>query len=127
MGVINLHNYNDISLLLLRLIVAAIFIDSGRRDLKDPAGRSASMGVSNVFTIFLGLAEIAGGLGLIFGVLIQYAAFGLVLVMVGAILKKALVWKTGFWGDKGIGWHYELMLIIMNAVIITTAGGSLKL
>ena len=120
---LNLVNYNNIVLLLLRFIVALIFIDSGRRDLQDPLGRGQSMGSGKNFAIFLGAVEVLGGLGLLFGVLTQLAAIGLILVMLGAIQKKAFVWKTGFWGKKDVGWHYELMLIIMNLVILVTAGG----
>jgi putative oxidoreductase len=72
---------------------------------------------------FLGAAEVAGTLGVIFGVLTQLAALGLVLVMLGAIQKKIFVWHTGFWGGKTYGWHYDLMLVVMNLVIIFTNGG----
>ena len=44
--------------------------------------------MSKAFTIFLGAAEFAGGLGVIFGVLAQLAAIGLILVMLGAIQKR---------------------------------------
>jgi len=54
--------------------------------------------LSKGFTIFVGAAEFAGSLGLIFGVLIQLAGIGLILVMLGAIQKKIFVWRTGFWG-----------------------------
>ena len=79
--------------------------------------------MSKGFTLFLGLAELVGGLGVAFGVLIQPAAIGLILVMLGAIQKKIFVWHTGFWGDKASGWHYDLMLVVMNLVILTTNGG----
>lgn len=125
--ILHLNNFTDLALLFLRLIVAAIFIDSGRRDLQDPTGRGQSMGASKAFAIFLGIAEICGGLGITFGVLTQFAALGLILIMIGAIQKKAFVWKTGFWGDKGIGWHYELMLVLMNLLILTTGGGKFLL
>jgi len=64
-----------------------------------------------------------GSLGVIFGVLTQLAALGLILIMLGAIQKKILVWHTGFWGGKTYGWHYDLMLVVMNVVIIFTNGG----
>jgi putative oxidoreductase len=73
--------------------------------------------------LFVGVAEIAGGLGLTFGVLTQLAAMGLILIMLGAIHKKIFVWHTGFWGEKSSGWHYDLMLVVMNVVIICTGGG----
>ena len=76
------------------------------------------------FTIFLGAAELGGALGVAFGVLTQLAAFGLILVMLGAIQKKISVWHTGFWGKNSDGWHYELMLILMNLVIAFTDGGA---
>ena len=65
----------------------------------------------------------AGGLGVAFGVLTQLAAMGLILIMLGAIQKKIFVWHTGFWGEKASGWHYDLMLVLMNVVIICTNGG----
>ena len=84
--------------------------------------------MSKSFTIFLGAAELAGGLGVISGVLAQLAAIGLILVMLGAIQKKIFTWHTGFWGKSGTnGWSYEIMLVVMNLVIVTTRGGNLTL
>jgi putative oxidoreductase len=74
-------------------------------------------------TRFLGLAELAGGLGVAFGMLTQLAALGLILIMLGAIQKKILVWKTGFWGKASDGWHYDLLFVAMCLVIATTGGG----
>jgi putative oxidoreductase len=48
---------------------------------------------------------------------------GLILVMLGAIQKKIFAWHTGFWGAKASGWHYDLMFVVMNLVIVTTNGG----
>ena len=79
--------------------------------------------MSKGFTIFLGAVELAGGLGVTFGVLTQLAAIGLILIMLGAIQKKIFVWHTGFWGDKGSGWHYDLMFVVMSMVILFTGGG----
>jgi len=114
----------DVSLLLLRVMVGLVFVTSGYSHLKDPEARSKSIEMPKSFTIFLGIGEVAGGLGVAFGVLTQIAAFGLILIMLGAIYKKAFAWHTGFWGDKSSGWHYELMLILMNLVIAATTGGA---
>lgn len=118
-----LSRFTDLALLLLRLMVGIIFLTSGWSHVKDPEGRSKSIAMSKGFTVVLGLGELAGSLGVIFGVLTQIAALGLILIMLGAIQKKILVWHIGFWGEKGSGWHYDLMLIIMNLVILTTGGG----
>jgi putative oxidoreductase len=48
--------------------------------------------------------------------------------MLGAAQKKIFVWHSGFWGKSGTnGWSYEMMLIAMNLVIVTTGGGDLAL
>jgi putative oxidoreductase len=118
-----LSNFTDLALLLLRLMVAAVFADSGIRHLKDPESRSKDIGMSKGFTVFLGAAELLGAAGVAFGVLTQLAAAGLILLMLGAIQKKIFVWHTGFWGKNNNGWHYDLMLVVMNLVIIANNGG----
>ncbi len=119
--------FSDVALLGLRLMVAAVFFESGRHHAADPVGRARSIGASPGFTRMLGLAEMAGALGVAFGVFAQAAALGLIAVMLGAIQKKIFVWHIGFWGDKTYGWHYDLMLLVANLVILTTGGGRLVL
>lgn len=118
-----LLQFQDLGLLLLRLMVAVIFVASGWSHVTKADERSKSIGMSKTFTLFLGTAEIAGSLGVAFGVLTQPAAIGLVLIMLGAIQKKIFVWKTGFWGEKTYGWHYDLMLVSMCLVILFSDGG----
>jgi putative oxidoreductase len=123
-----LTRYSDIALLLLRLTVGAVFLSSGWRHLTNAEARSKDIGMSKGFTIFLGAAEFAGGLGVVSGVLAQLASLGLILVMLGAIQKKIFVWHTGFWGKSGTdGWSYDLMQVVMCLVIATTGGGDLGL
>ncbi len=69
-----LLRYSDVGLLLLRLMVAVVFFSSGLSHLKDPVGRSKSIGASPAFTGFLGSAEVLGSIGVAFGILIQLAA-----------------------------------------------------
>ncbi len=116
-----LTRFADLGLLLLRLMVALVFITSGWKHLKNPAERSKSIGMSKGVTVFLGATEFLGSLGIAFGVLTQLAAFGLILVMLGAIQKKIFVWHIAFWANNG--WNYDLMLVVMNLVIVFTAGG----
>ena len=123
-----LTHFTDVALLLLRVMVGVVFITSGWKHLKDPEARSKDIGMSKGFTIFLGAAEVALSLGVIFGVLTQLAAAGLILIMFGAIQKKIFVWRTGFWGKSGTnGWSYDTMFAVMNLVIVTTGGGNLSL
>lgn len=119
--------YKDWALLLMRLLVALIFGSSGFSHLKSPQQRAQSIGMPVPFTIFLGAAELAGAIALAVGFLTQWAALGLILLMLGAIYMKAVKWKTGFWGENSMGWHYDLMLIVMSLVILTTGGGRIAL
>jgi putative oxidoreductase len=118
-----LTQFADFGFLALRLMVAVVFISSGWSHVTKSDERSKSIGMSKGFTIFLGAAEVARGLGVAFGVLTQLAALGLILIMLGAIQKKIFVWHTGFWGEKTYGWHYDLMFVVMNLVILFTDGG----
>jgi putative oxidoreductase len=122
-----LLRFSDVALLCLRLIVAAVFFESGRRHASDPVGRAASIGLSPGVTRILGWAEITAALALALGLITQVGALVLILVMLGAIQKKVFVWHTGFWGENTYGWHYDLLLLLANLVILTTGGGRLVL
>jgi putative oxidoreductase len=118
-----LLQFSDEALLLMRLLVGVVFVASGWSHAQDPVTRGKSIGLSPGLTRFLGMAELAGGLGVALGVLTQVAALGLILIMLGAIQKKIFVWHTGFWGKSSDGWHYDLLFVAMCLVIATTGGG----
>jgi putative oxidoreductase len=118
-----LLQFSDEALLLMRLLVGLVFISSGWSHAKDPVTRGKQIGMGPGFTRFLGVAELAGGLGIAGGVLTQVAALGLILIMLGAIQRKIFVWHTGFWGKSSDGWHYDLLFVAMCLVIATTGGG----
>ncbi|HZN97353.1 MAG TPA: DoxX family protein [Gemmatimonadales bacterium] len=118
-----LSQFTDFALLFMRLLVGWVFVWSGWSHTRDPVTRGKSIGFSPGITRFLGLAELAGGLGVALGVLPRIAALGLILVMLGAIQKKIFVWHTGFWGKSTDGWHYDLLFVAMSLVIATTGGG----
>ncbi len=118
-----LLQFEDLGLLILRLMIACVFFSSGLSHARDPVGRGKSIGASPGVALFIGIAEMAGAVGVASGLLIQFAAIGLMLVMLGAMQKKIFVWRTGFWGDKTYGWHYDLMFFVMCLVIVVTGGG----
>jgi putative oxidoreductase len=122
-----LLQFSDVALLCLRLLVAVVFFESGRRHASDPVGRAASIGLSPGVTRVLGWVEMAAALGVALGVFAQVGALVLMLVMLGAIQKKLFVWHTGFWGEQTYGWHYDLLFLVTNLVILTTGGGRLVL
>ncbi|HYL62406.1 MAG TPA: DoxX family protein [Candidatus Methylomirabilis sp.] len=90
--------YIDIAFLFMRLLIALVCGYSGWMHVTRLAERSKSLGLSKPFTAFLGIVELAGALGLATGVLARWAALGLILIMFGAIYRKALIWKRAFGG-----------------------------
>jgi|GEM_PF-505830 len=123
-----LAKFTDLALLLLRLMIGLVFFTSGWKHASNPEARSKDIEMSKGFTLILGVAECAGAAGVVFGVLTQFAAIGLIFIMLGAIQKKIFKWKTGFWGRHGTdGWSYDVTMILMNFIIATTSGGSFAL
>ena len=122
-----LAGLTDLALLLLRLLLAALFGSSGWSHVTKSEERAKSIGMSPAATRVLGAVEVAGAAALALGIFAQVAALVLAAVMLGAIRKKAFVWKTGFWGDEGQGWFYELLSLVCTLVIATTGGGSIAL
>ena len=104
-------------------MVGIVFVTSGWSHISKSEERSKSIGLSKGLTIFVGAVELLGGLGVTFGVLTQLAAICLIIIMLGAIQKKIFAWHTGFWGEKASGWHYDLIFVVMNLVILFTGGG----
>jgi putative oxidoreductase len=117
----------DVGLLALRLMVAGEFFPSGLTSVRNPAARAKENGLSPAFMVFIAIAEMAGSLGLVFGVLARWAAIGLMVIGAGAIQKKLFVWHQGYWGKDGYGAHYDLMLFAMNLAIATIGSGRLAL
>ncbi len=119
--------FADAALFALRLMMAALFGASGWSHLTRPKERAESIGMSPTFTLGLGIVELAGAVSLALGVWPQIGGIVLILVMLGALQKKIFVWKTGFWGESGQGWYYELLYIVCNVVIVATGGGSWRI
>lgn len=122
--ILDLSAFIPASLLLLRIIVAIVFFSSGKSHATDPVERGKNVGLSPSVTRFLGIAEIVAAFSIALGIFPQIGAAIVIVTMLGAIQKKIFVWKTGFYEDKGYGWHYDLILLIAALVIITTNGGA---
>jgi putative oxidoreductase len=111
------------AILFLRVLVMLVFATSGWRDLTQTAERAKSLGLSLGMTKLVGTVELLAGLGVGFGVLPHLSSAGLMIIMLGAMFKKAVVWKSGFWGKDSQGWHYDLLFFAMNLLVFASAGG----
>jgi putative oxidoreductase len=124
---INAFFLTPYALLALRLITATVFFSSGRSHVERPGERGKQIGMSPQATRFLGIMEVIAAISVAFGLLAQVGALIIMVVMLGAMQRKILVWGTGFYAEKGYGWHYDLTYFIAAWVIFSTDGGSLVL
>lgn len=107
----------DIFLLLARLVVGGIFIYHGWTKvsgMEGTVGFFGQMGLPAIFAYLVAYGELLGGLALVFGFLLEWAAIGLGIIMLGAIYY---VWPMGF---KVI----ELPLALLAVLSALWAAGS---
>lgn len=116
----------DFSLLLIRVLVAITFLVAARNKFRDIRGFAKHNGVPVPVARFIMTAELLGGLGMASGVLGQWAAIGLMLLMLGSIRFHVFVWKSPYWAAKG-GWEYDSMLFALCSVVAINGPGSLAL
>jgi putative oxidoreductase len=117
-------HYTDLSLFLLRVMIAIIFGTNAYHLVRTPQSKVGGLGKYPGFAIFLGVVEFAASIGMVLGLLTPMVAILLIIILIVTIVLKVSKWNTGFWGEDSIGWHYDLMLLIMNFVILCTGGGS---
>ena len=118
-----LNQFSDVALLLVQLVVATIFLSSGWRHLTDLETRAKRIEMPTWATAAVGGVELIAAVALILGVYPKIAALLLVGVMAGALYKKIFAWKVGYFSENGIGWHYELLLLLASLLIAATNSG----
>ena len=123
--IIELSQYSDIAFLILRLVIAVIFIYHALPKLKNASGMSQMMGMPAGMIFMLGLVEFASSLGMIFGFYIQIAAFLLAMVMVGAIYFKTAKWHIPFGAMDKTGLEFDLILLAANIILLVNGGGAI--
>jgi len=130
----------DFALLLLRLILAVVFVVHGSQKLlgwfggpgiKGFVGYVSSLGMPAAIGYLVILGEFFGGLGLAVGLLTRVAAAGLFVQMLGAVFL--IHWKSGFfmnWGGVGgkvEGYEYSLTLLVVALAVLVAGAGAYSL
>ena len=121
---INLFAYQDLSLLIVRIIISLIFLVHGFGKIKDISATAAGfemMGFKpgNLWGPLVAFGEIIGGLSMILGFYFQYGA-----MLLAVIMLAALIWKI-FKGQSLVG-GFELDLILLGTLLLLAtvpAGG----
>lgn len=123
-----METYNklqNVALLMLRLIVAAIFILAGIA--KWPFWNTPIEGMSETMANlvkFLSIVEPLGALALILGFLTRWAAAGLGIIMIGAIIiLSATMGATFFTQPQALGWDYNLLIFGGCLIFVAFGGG----
>lgn len=116
----------DCALLILRICSGIVFLYHGSAILfgafggPGPARFSAFMHAPVIVGFLVGLAQFAGALAMLTGILIRVGAVGIMVVMLGAIFL--VHWPHGFDVSKG-GIEFALtQLLIACALFLTGAG-----
>jgi putative oxidoreductase len=135
-----LSTENSYSAFVVRLTLGLVMFPHGAQKMLGWFGGYGFSGTMGFFTEKMGLpaafaalaiiAEFAGALGLITGLLSRVAAFGIASVMVGAILTSHLAngfFMNWFGNQTGEGYEYHLLALGLAIAVIIQGGGALSL
>ena len=124
-----LHAYADWGLLGLRLVLAAIFLVHGlsKRGMWKMQPSAQMPGSMIGIMRLLSVCEPLGALGVLTGVLAQWAAIGFCLVMLGAIYSKIVKWHMPFKAEDKTGWEFDLLILASSLVIVLMGPGAISL
>lgn len=113
-------------LLLVRVLLAVTFFQEVRIKLKDIKAFSKNDGIPVPVAYFLVVAEACAALGMLTGVLAQWAGVGLILLMSITICLHIFKWRSPYSASKS-GWEYDLLLLTLAAVITIMGPGQFVL
>ena len=114
----------DTTLLILRVIIAAIFLYAAYVKLIFWSGtpEGVSAGMANLIR-FLSIVEPLGALALFAGFMTRWAASGLAIIMVGAIYVTQFIMHIGFATPTGPGWNFPLAVLAGCVVLVAFGAG----
>ena len=104
--------YQNAALLVLRIVTAAIFYVAAY--VKFPFWSHAPEGISPFMlfaTRLLSIVEPLGATAILVGLLTRWAAFGLIIILLGAIYVSQVVYKIGFVMPTSPGWNFPLSVL----------------
>ncbi len=113
-------------LLAVRMILAVTFFAEAGVKFRNIKRFSKRDGVPIPVAYFIATAELCAALGMLSGVLAQWAGVGLVLLMCATISLHIFKWHSPYWANKS-GWEYDLIMLVLAAVIVTFGAGQFVL
>lgn len=116
----------SIVLLLVRLVLVVTFSYEAWFKLRDIRNFAKKDGLPVPVAVFVAVAELCAALGMLTGVLAQWAGLGIMLLMVATICFHIFKWHSPYWASKK-GWEYDLLLLVLAAVILVFGTGAFAL
>lgn len=117
---------HDVVLLLVRIMLAVVFGFAARNKLRDIKKFAKNDGLPVPVAYLVAGAEAAAALGMLTGVLAQWAGVGLMLLMLSTIYLHTVKWKSPYWASKG-GWEYDALMFILAAIVVVFGPGAFGL
>ncbi|GJM16758.1 MAG: hypothetical protein DHS20C13_20850 [Thermodesulfobacteriota bacterium] len=130
-----LHTNDDFGLFIARITLGIVILPHGLQKLLGMfggAGFSGTVyffegsGIPSAVAILIIIGESFGAIGLIIGLLSRLAAFGLTLIMLGAIFMVHLqngFFMNWFGNQSGEGFEYHLLALGLSLVVLINGGG----
>ena len=130
-----LHTNDDIGLFIARISLGIVILPHGLQKLLGLFGGAGFSGTVDFFVgsglpsavaILIIIAESFGALGLILGFLSRLAAFGITLIMLGAIFMVHIqngFFMNWFGNQAGEGFEYHLLALGLSFVVLIKGGG----
>lgn len=112
----------DVVLLLVRAVLVVVFGFGAYKKLGDVRTFAKKNGLVLPAAYFVAIAEAAAALGMLTGVLAQWAGVGLILLMLSTIYLHVFKWRSPYWASKG-GWEYDVMMLTLAAVVVVFGAG----
>ena len=134
-----LHTRDDSLLTLLRLCLGFLFFAHGAQKAlgwwggpgySTTLNAFAGMGIPAALAMLAILAEFAGGIGLLFGLLTRVAAFGITVVMAVAIFMVHAqfgLFMNWAGSQKGEGFEYHILATAISLTLMFRGAGAFSL
>lgn len=117
---------SSVVLALVRLVLVVTFFAEAKFKFADIKGFAKNDGVPVPVAYFVAIAEACAMLGMLTGVLAQWAGIGIILLMLATICLQIFKWHSPYWANKR-GWEYDLLMLVLAAVIVAFGAGQLVL
>lgn len=130
-----LHTNDDIGLFIARISLGIVILPHGLQKLlglfggagfSDTVDSFVGRGLPSAVAILIIIAESFGALGLILGFFSRLAAFGITLIMLGAIFMVHIqngFFMNWFGNQAGEGFEYHLLALGLSLVVLIKGGG----